>query len=132
MKHKDFQTLRLDSEGLHTPVGLMAVGDITVASLTRHTTAEAATPGEQVPSPAGVVGGAVIGGVVAGPVGAVAGGLAGSTIKTDSPGEPGYQRTTSATITFETGSLTYSADVSVFEVEDAEQFVSEVKAAAGL
>jgi hypothetical protein len=70
--------------------------------------------------------------VVAGPVGAIAGGLAGSTIKTDVPGEPGYARTISATIAFRAGELSYSAEVPVFDVEDAEAFVAEVRSAAGL
>jgi hypothetical protein len=132
MKRTEFKELRLDSEGLHTPSGFMALSDISQADFTRHTEAEAATPGSQTASPAGVVGGAVVGGVVAGPVGAVAGGLVGSTIKTDSPGEPGYERTVSATITFRSADLEYTSEVPVFEVEDAEKFVSKVRSAAGL
>jgi hypothetical protein len=132
MKHAKFKELQLDNEGLHTPSGFMALSDISTADLTRHTEAEAATPGSQTASPAGVVGGAVIGGVVAGPVGAVAGGLVGSTIKTDAPGEPGYERTVSATITFRSADLAYTSEVSVFDVADAEKFVSEVRSAAGL
>jgi uncharacterized protein YcfJ len=132
MRHKEFQELRLDSSGLHTPAGFMPLEDIATADFTRNTTAEASTPGSQTTSTAGVVGGAVIGGVVAGPVGAVAGGLAGSTIKTDSPGEPGYNRTVSATITFRSASLDYTSEVQVFDVEKAEEFVAEVRSAAGL
>jgi hypothetical protein len=132
MKRTEFKELRLDSEGLHTPSGFMALSDISAADFTRHTQPEAATPGAQTASPAGVVGGAVIGGVVAGPVGAVAGGLVGSTIKTDSPGEPGYERTVSAMITFKTMALEYTTEVPVFDVEDAEEFVAEVRSAAGL
>ena len=130
--HKDFLDLRLDGDGLHTPVGLMALADISAADFRRNTEAVAATPGSPTASPAGVVGGAVIGGVVAGPVGAVAGGLAGSTIKTESPGEPAYGKTVSATIAFKAGDLEYSTDVSVFDVGDAEAFVGKVRAAAGL
>jgi hypothetical protein len=132
MKHAEFKELQLDTEGLHTPSGFMALSDISTADFTRHTQPEAATPGAQTASPAGVVGGAVIGGVVAGPVGAVAGGLVGSTIKTDSPGEPGYERTVSATITFGSADVEYTCDVPVFDVEDAEKFVSKVRSVAGL
>jgi hypothetical protein len=127
MRHKEFQELRLDSSGLHTPAGFMPLEDLATADFVRNTTAEAGTPGSQTTSAAGVVGG-----VVAGPVGAVAGGLAGSTIKTDSPGEPGYDRTVSATITFRSASVDYTTEVSVFDVEDAEEFVAEVRSAAGL
>ena len=56
----------------------------------------------------------------------------GSTIKTDSPGEPAYGKTVSATITFRAGDLEYTTDVSVFDVEDAEEFVGKVRDAAGL
>ena len=110
----------------------MPLGELSRAEFARNTTAQSATPGHQTASPAGVVGGAVIGGVVAGPVGALAGGLAGSTIKTDAPGEPGYSRTVSATIAFQAGELEYSTEVPVFEVEDAEAFVIEVRNAADL
>jgi hypothetical protein len=130
MKHREFKGLRLDDEGLHTPVGLMPVSDISTADFVRNTAAVAGTQGLPTTSTAGVVGGAVIGGVVAGPVGAVAGGLAGSTIKTDSPGEPAYERTVSATITFSDGDLVYTTEVPVFDVEDAENFVSEVRRVA--
>jgi len=132
MHHKEFKELHLDGKGLQTPAGFMPLEDIKVADFRRNSAAEPATPGSQTASTAGVVGGAVIGGVVAGPVGAVAGGLAGSTIKTDSPGEPGYARTVSATISFETTDLAYTAEVPVFDVEDAEDFVSAVRSAAGL
>ena len=132
MKRTEFKELRLDSEGLHTPSGFMALGDISTADFHRNTAVEPGTPGSRTASPAGVVGGAVIGGVVAGPVGAVAGGLAGSTIKTDSPGEPAYERTISATITFRSGDVEYNAEVPVFDVEDAERFVAEVRSATGL
>ena len=132
MKHAEFKELRLDKEGLHTPSGLMALSDISTADFHRNTVAQAATPGTQTASPAGVVGGAVIGGVVAGPVGAVAGGLVGSAIKTDSPGEPGYERTISATITFKSADLEYTSEVQVFDVGDAEEFVADVRRAAGL
>ncbi len=132
MKHKTFKELELDSEGLRTPSGVMALGDLSTADFHRNTVAEPGTPGSQTASPAGVVGGAVIGGVVAGPVGAVAGGLVGSAIKTDSPGEPGYNMTTSATISFKTTALEYTTEVPVFDVEDAEEFVAEVRSAAGL
>ncbi len=130
--HKEFLDLRLDGDGLHTPVGLMALGDISAADFARNIEAVAGTPGSPTTSTAGVVGGAVIGGVVAGPVGAVAGGLAGSTIKTESSGEPAYGKTVSATIRFQAGDLEYTTDVSVFDVEDAEAFVGKVRSAAGL
>jgi hypothetical protein len=132
MKHKEFKELQLDDKGLQTPSGFMPLGDLVMADFVRNTTAEAGTPGARTTSAAGVVGGAVIGGAVAGPVGAVAGGLAGSTIKTDSPGEPGYERTVSATIAFQSGDVVYTTDVPVFDVEDAEAFVAEVRSAAGL
>jgi hypothetical protein len=132
MKHKTFKELELDSEGLSTPSGVMALGDLSSADFHRNTVAEPSTPGSRTASPAGVVGGAVIGGVVAGPVGAVAGGLVGSAIKTDSPGEPGYNMTTSATMSFKTAALEYTTEVPVFDVEDAEEFVAEVRSAAGL
>jgi hypothetical protein len=132
MMHKDFLDLRLDSDGLHTPIGLMALADISAADFTRNTEAVAGTTGAPTTSTAGVVGGAVVGGVIAGPVGAAAGGLAGSTIKTESPGEPGYAKTVSATIVFKANDLEYSTDVSVFDVEDAETFVGKVRVAAGL
>jgi hypothetical protein len=132
MKHKEFKELQLDNNGLQTPAGFMPLGDLVTADFVRNTTAEAGTPGARTTSAAGVAGGAVIGGVVAGPVGAVAGGLAGSTIKTDTPSKPGYERTVSATITFRSGDLEYTTDVPVFDVEDAEKFVAEVRGAAGL
>ena len=132
MKHAEFKELRLDTEGLHTPSGLMALSDISTADFTRHTVAEPGTPGSRTASPAGVVGGAVIGGVVAGPVGAVAGGLVGSAIKTDSPGEPGYDKTISATMAFKSSDLEYTSEVQVFDVSDAEEFVADVRRAAGL
>jgi hypothetical protein len=132
MKHKEFKSLRLDAQGLHTPVGLMPARSISQADFVRNTSAVAGAPGSPTTSTAGVVGGAVIGGVVAGPVGAVAGGLAGSTIKTDSRGEPAYSRTVSATITFRSDELVYATEVPVFDVEDAEAFVAHVRSAAGL
>ena len=132
MNHRKFKELQLDGAGLQTPSGFMPLGDLVIADFVRNTTAETGTPGTRTTSAAGVVGGAVIGGVVAGPVGAVAGGLAGSTIKAESPGESGYERTVSATITFRSGDLEYTADVPVFDVEDAEEFVAEVRSAAGL
>jgi outer membrane lipoprotein SlyB len=132
MMRKEFLDLRLDGDGLHTPVGLMALADISAADFARNTETVAATPGSLTTSTAGVVGGAVVGGVVAGPVGAVAGGLAGSTIKTDSPGESSYDKTVSATIVFRTGDLEYTTVVSVFDVENAEEFVGKVRDAAGL
>jgi hypothetical protein len=132
MKQRAFKDLHLSDTGLQTPSGFMPMQDIAAADFRRNTEAQVGTPGSQAPSPAGVVGGAVIGGVVAGPVGALAGGLAGSTIKTDVPGEAGYSRTISATMTFRAGELAYTTEVPVFDVEDAEEFVAEVRSAAGL
>ncbi len=130
--HARFKDLELDKDGLHTPNGLIPLDRVTAASLTRNKVSEGAEPGSEVANPAAVAGGAVIGGVVAGVPGAVAGGLIGSTVKTEAAGEPAYQRTVSATISFEGDGVVYSAEVPVFDVEDAEEFVGKVRKAAGI
>jgi len=130
--HAHFKDLTLDKQGLNTPNGLIPLDGLTKAELVRNKVREGAEPGTKVADAGAVAGGAVIGGVVAGVPGAVAGGLIGSTVKTDSPGEPAYERTVSATLTFEGAGVTYSAEVPVFDVEDAEEFAEKVRAAAGL
>lgn len=132
MSHSDFKDLRLDDTGLQTPNGFMPLGAISKADFTRHTVEENGTPDSETTSAVAVGGGAVVGAVVAGPVGAVVGGLAGSTVKTERPGEAPYRRTLSATIAFEAGDVSYSTDVAVFDVEEAEAFVDAVRSAAGL
>lgn len=126
-----FKDLTLDDEGLSTPGGFMPLGSITKAEFVRNAVHEGGTPATETNTP-GVVGGAVVGGVVAGAAGAVAGGLIGSQITTESGGEASYSRTVSASIAFQAGDVSYATEVGVFDVEDAEAFVCEVRTAAGL
>ena len=124
-----FKNLALDDEGLHTPDGLMPLGQITAAEFARKTVTENGAAPTETNTP-GIAAGVVVGGVVAGAAGALAGGLIGSTIESETGGEEPYARTTSATIAFATSDATYSADVPAFDVEAAEAFVDKVRAAA--
>jgi hypothetical protein len=134
-QHRTFMDLTLDDDGLHTPDGLMALGSITRAEAVRHRSRPAASGDRAYDgySPAGAAGGAVIGGALGGPVGFVAGALIGSRLSSDDdPGDRGVPRTVSASLIFESPESAYSTIVSKDRVEEAEAFVSAVKAAAGL
>jgi hypothetical protein len=133
-QHRTFMDLTLDDDGLHTPDGLMALGSITRAEAVRHRSRPAASgAGYDGYSPAGAAGGAVIGGALGGPVGFVAGALIGSRLSSDDdPGDRGVPRTVSASLIFESPESAYSTIVPKDRVEEAEAFVSAVKAAAGL
>lgn len=128
---KVFQQLKLDDVGLHTPSGLMPLDRIAQATFVRNTEAEGAEAPTDSNAP-GIVGGAIVGGVIAGAAGAVVGGVVGSHVTTETGGSAAYALTTSADISFAADDVAYSTRVDVFDVEAAEEFVQEVRRAAGL
>lgn len=133
-QHRTFLELTLDDDGLHTPGGVMSLGSITRAEAVRHRSRPAAGErGHDGYSPVGAAGGAAMGGALGGPVGFVAGALLGSRVSgDDDPGDRGVPRTVSASLIFESPASAYSTIVSKDRVEEAEAFVSAVRAAAGL
>ena len=102
----EYAGLVLDAEGLHTPVGLMPLGDVRRAEFLRNINGDGF--GAEETSVPAVAGGAVVGGVLFGGVGAVAGGLLGSTVKEEGPER---LRTDSVQLIFETDDLHFATDI---------------------
>lgn len=130
VQQRKFMDLALDEEGLHTPDGVLTLNGITRADIIRNRSRDYGGSGYET-SGAGILGGALLGGAIAGPLGAIGGGLFGSTGKRESRNS-GIQRTTSATLIFESPDLAYSTTVSRDRVKEAQAFVAAVKGAAGL
>ncbi|MBI5231079.1 MAG: hypothetical protein HY876_02815 [Coriobacteriales bacterium] len=130
MKTRRFLRFQLDSEGLTTPDGVVPASSVTEAKLERNyvTDSYSATTS---PSATATVGGALAGGAIAGPLGAAAGGLLGSNVKNVRPGEE-VRRTVSATLRISTADRTWTADVALDRIPDAEAFATAVRKAAGL
>jgi hypothetical protein len=133
---RTFLDLKLDDDVLHTPSGTIDLRHLTSAEVVRHRRHDAEEPGSGYGygggygSHAGGIGGAVIGGALAGPAGFLGGALLGSALDAERDASDGVARTVSATMTFESPELTYTADVDRVEAVDAETFVAAVKRAA--
>jgi hypothetical protein len=120
----EFMGLALDAEALHTPAGVMPLGEITRADFHRDIVGAGREPDET--STAAVVGGAAVGAVAFGAVGAVAGGLLGSTVK-----EPGEEilKTTGVRLIFESRDVNYSLDIPRDQEGGAIKFADTVQRA---
>jgi len=127
-EHVEFMGLVLDDEGLHTPVGLMALGDLTRAEFAREVVRDGEGPTTQgTPAPA-VIGGALVGGALLGGAGAVGGALLGSTVKQEVPGTPRF-RTASVKLVFETQSSDFSMEIPRDKEVGAHKFAQTVERA---
>lgn len=122
-----FQDLVLDSEGLHTPEGLMPLGQLTKASFLRDLDKQDAETSGGGTNVAAVAGGAVVGGVLLGVPGAVGGAVIGAEVGQ----EPAVQRPRSSTVelVFETNGTAYRRDVAREDEHEAYSFVQDVKKA---
>ncbi len=122
-----FMDLTLDSAGLHTPEGTMALSDLTRAEFLRDLDKEDAQSYGGGPSTGAVVGGAVVGGIVAGVPGAIGGALIGGAVSDEGP-HHSYRGST-VQIVFATKSDTYRRDIAREDEHAAYEFVQLVKKA---
>ena len=133
VQQRTFLDLMLDDEGLHTPDGLIDLSQLTSAEVVRHRSrGEAEEYHSGYGSHAGAIGGALVGGALAGPAGFLGGGLLGSTFDGERGDSDSVPRTVSATVRFDSPSLSYMTEVDRADAVDAEEFVKAVKKAAGL
>ena len=123
-----FMGLVLDDEVLLTPVGPMAVADLTRAEFVREVVRDGEGPTTEVTSVPAVAGGALIGGALLGGAGALGGGLLGSTVKREVPGAPKF-RTASVKLVFETESSAFEMDIPRDEELRAHKFAQTVERA---
>jgi hypothetical protein len=123
-----FEDLVLDSEGLHTPEGIMALGDLTRAEFVRDIVREEHASSSTEMSAEAVVGGALVGGALLGTAGAIGGALLGSTVTDDVPGHRAVESNT-VRLVFETDSASYLMDVPREKEMDAYNFAGKVQRA---
>jgi hypothetical protein len=122
-----FMDLKLDSSGLHTPEGTLALSDLNRAEFFRDLDKEDAQSYGGGPSTAGVVGGAVAGGLVAGVPGAIGGALLGGAVTDEEPHRT--YRGSTVQLIFATPAQTYRRGVAREDEHAAYEFVQQVKKA---